>query len=293
MTALRRLSAVALAITTLGGCANDEKVELADIRVLRIGVVPDREEARLRERHRPLIDYLSKETGIDCQLVIPESYKDLLALFLDKKIDLAYFGGYTFVKANRAAGATPLVFRAIDRKFTSVYIAHPETQAESIEDLRGMRFAFGSKLSTSGHLMPRYFMKERGIIPEQFFADVLYSGAHDQTTLLVRNGVVDAGVANLQIVEAMIADDLLTADEVRIIEVTPPYANYVWSLRADLPDDLANAIRSAFLRLSPDDPSHALVLESQYAKVYLPASKHDFEDLERADDLLTIGEQTP
>ena len=293
MTALRRLLALALTATTLGGCSNDENVKLADIKVLRVGVVPDRDEARLRDRHKPLTDYLSRKTGIDCQLVIPESYKDLLALFLDQKIDLAYFGGYTFVKANRAAGAIPLVCRGIDRNFTSVYIAHPEIKAESIEDLQGLHFTFGSELSTSGHLMPRYFMRERGIIPEQFFADVRYSGAHDKTTLLVRNGVVDAGVANFEIVEAMIADGLLAPDDVRIIEVTPSYANYVWSLRADLPDELADTIRAAFLNLSIDDPSHAAILESQSATVYLPASEHDFVDLERAADTLTLVDNLP
>ena len=168
---------------------------------------------------------------------------------------------------------------------------HPDIKAESIEDLRGLRFAFGSELSTSGHFMPRYFMKDRGIIPEQFFADVLYSGAHDKTALLVRNGAVDAGVVNLAIVEAMITDGLLAPDEVRIIEVTPPYANYVWSLRADLPVELADTIRSAFLSLSIDNPSHATILESQSAIVYLPASEHDFEELERAHDALVLVEQ--
>ena len=121
------------------------------------------------------------------------------------------------MKANFEYGAVPLVMRDVDSRFTSVLVVAGEG-FKTFEELQGKRFSFGSKLSTSGHLMPRHFLQvERGVTPEKYFRSILYSEKHDRTAYWVRDGEVDAGVVNAEIIREMFADGRLRPGDVRII----------------------------------------------------------------------------
>lgn len=174
---------------------------------LRIGVLPDESAEALRQRYRLLFEYLEHEAGLTSELVLPADYNDLLTKFGKGEVDIAYFGGMTFVKARAAHGAVPLVMRDVDSRFTSVLLVPGAGPFEKLDDLKDTRFSFGSRLSTSGHLMPRHFLEtEYGIVPEEYFSDVRYSGKHDLTAYRVRDQKVDAGIANSEIVRKMQAD---------------------------------------------------------------------------------------
>ena len=137
--------------------------------VLRIGVLPDENPVLLKQRYTRLVNYLSEATGVPCELVIPKDYDELLSLFLKKEIDLAYFGGFTFIQAHEKVQAVPLVMRGIDMKFQSYILVNKKLNINKLEELKGHSFAFGSRLSTSGHLMPRYYLIDKNIDPEQLF----------------------------------------------------------------------------------------------------------------------------
>jgi len=123
--------------------------------VLRVGILPDVSEENLRKRYGPLLNHLSAKTGFDLNLVLPTDYGDLVRLFRENKVDLAYFGGLTFVQAQVFYNAEPLVMRDVDTRFTSWFLVRKSDPARNLADLKGKVFSFGSRLSTSGHLMPR------------------------------------------------------------------------------------------------------------------------------------------
>lgn len=248
---------------------------------LRVGVLPDESAEHLRQRYEPLLDHLSKHLQIACELVIPSSYGELLNLFNERSIDLAYFGGYTYIKARQQAGAIPLVMRRIDIRFTSYFLVASDNPAESLQDLRDKTISFGSKLSTSGHLMPRFFLEQQNIVPESFFNGVEYSGAHDKTAYRVRDGRVDIGVANAATVRSMLKDGRLDKDDIRIFWETPPYADYVWALQPEFDEATRAAMRDAFFILTPENDRHAAILAEINAKGFIPADADYFEDLEQ------------
>jgi phosphonate transport system substrate-binding protein len=243
---------------------------------VRIGVLPDESSDALRERFLPLFEFLSHDTGLAYELIIPESYDDLLTKFGAGQIDLAYFGGVTFVKANAGHGAIPIVMRDVDSRFTSVIIVHGESEM-GMRDLRGKQMAFGSKLSTSGHLMPRHFLHNvHEITPEDHFKRIRYSGRHDLTAYWVRDGEVDVGAANSEVVSKMFEDGRLQQGDVRIIWTTPPFADYVWAAHPRVPESRRQAIQQAFLKLSVNDPQHEMVLSNLGAAGFYPASTKNF-----------------
>lgn len=246
---------------------------------LRIGVLPDQDPETLQRRFAPVLEYLSAELQIPCELKIPNSYGQLVEMFHHKEVELAYFGGYSFIKAQQNDQARSLVMRRIDTRFTSYLLVHADSEARNIEDLRGKRLAFGSTLSTSGHLMPRHFLQKMNLEPEVYFSSVEYSGAHDKTVYWVRDGRADVGATNANTVRTMLQKGLVNANEVRVLWETPPYADYVWAIAPTLNDELASKISNAFLQLTPENADHRKILHELNATGYIPADPEYFSDL--------------
>ncbi len=247
------------------------------IDILKVGVIPDRSEASIIATYTPLLEHIKSETGIDYELIIPPTYEGLLEMFRDKEVDMALFGAITYAHANIKYGAIPLALRDIDLKFSSVVLVTTDNPAKNIFDLKGSKFAFGTKLSTSGHLMPRYFLEEREIFAETFFDTVLYTGAHDKTAKLIRDGVVDAGVLNTKIADAMYQDGRIDTGEVKVIWESPTYANYVWAVQPYVKELLQQQLVKAFLSLQSENDRHLKILAANSAKYYLPARNEFFK----------------
>ncbi len=279
---MRKFGFLCLLITlciSLSGCPSKKEESEPGISRLRISILPDESKEKLLERYTPLFEYLSREIGATYELIIPQSYSELLELFHEGKVDLAYFGGFTFLKAYFTDGAVPLVMRDIDTRFTSYYLINAGNPAKDISELRGKRLSFGSRLSTSGHLMPRYYLKEKEIVPEDFFSDVIYSDNHESTAFHVRDGLADLGVANAAVINRMFKGGQLDKNEVHILGETPPYPDYVWALHPSVDKNIQKKIMKAFLRLSGDNNSHGGILSAVDAGRFLPAEVSDFNKL--------------
>ncbi len=245
--------------------------------ILRVGVLPDESVEMLHQRYDLLLDYLSRETGIEFKLVLPSDYNELIQLFRDHEVDLAYFGGLTFVQAHVFHHAEPLVMREVDTRFTTWFLTMDSDPTHNLADFKGKVFTFGSRLSTSGHLMPRHYMQtEKQITPEEFFTEVRYSGAHDKTAYLVRDGEVDLGAANSEIIRTMLRDGRLKENDVRVLWETPPYPDYVWALHGHFSESIKTRLRNAFLGLDASNAVHGKILAGIDAGAFLPAGTSDF-----------------
>jgi phosphonate transport system substrate-binding protein len=276
---------VASAVVSIG-CAS--KTQSADPEVLRVGVLPDDAPEELQRRNAPLLAYLSSALNRRFDLIIPLTYEEFERDAEAGRYDLVYFGGYTFVQ--QRSGFVPLVMRDIDTKFVSYLLVRRDDPAQTIMDLRGRKLIFGSRLSTSGHLMPRYFLKEMGIRPEEFFAEVRYSGSHDRTAAAVLSKEADVGAANSQVIDNMLQTGRLRRNSLRILWRTPPYPDYVWAVSKDLDKKLRGQLLEAFLDLSQADVRHREILAHQGTRFFLPAAAEDFVPLERiAEEIGLLG----
>jgi phosphonate transport system substrate-binding protein len=250
---------------------------------LTLGLLPDENPRQLELRYLPLIEAIKGKTGLDVKMILPSSYLDLVELFGAGKVDVAYFGGYTFILANERYGAVPLVMRDIDTHFVSHVLVHKDNSAvQELSDLRGARFSFGSRQSTSGHIMPRFHLSTQGIIPEEFFSEIRFSGAHDETVQRVADGTVDAGVANGQIVQRMLENSVNDALPVRVIWQSPAYVNYVRAVQSAMSEETQRAIKEVFLSLSRGNKDHRRFLDAIGAAYFLPTKSSDFDNLRRA-----------
>lgn len=278
-TACRALLLVLVACVAVTGCEADRQFIPETIIV---SVLPDQSSDNIPSRFAPLIDYLQATTGRSMQLVMADDYSALLQSFVNQDVHLAFFGGLTYVRAEEAAGAEPLVLRDVDVAFRSCYVTGADDQRLFLEDFEDSAFSFGPELSTSGHLMPRYFMQRAGIVPEAFFRSVQHSEGHDQTALQVADSVVDIGVMNCSIYDELVEAGTISDREVRLLTKTPAYVNYVWAIQPAIDEQLKRELVDAFLALDIADAEHEAILRPLRAGVFLPAGRADFEDVRRA-----------
>ena len=251
--------------------------------VLRVSAIPDEAPTELQRKFAPLGAYLEAETGMKVSFVPVTDYAAVVEALATRKIDLAWFGGFTFVQAKiRTNGtAVPLVQRVEDSKFTSKFITASDS-IHSLADLKGKTFAFGAPSSTSGHLMPRYFLSLESLNPDKDFKNVAFSGAHDATVAFVQAGKVDAGVLNASVWDKLVEQKKVDTSKVRVFATTPPYFDYNWTVRGDLDPKLQDKLRQAFLKLDPANPAHKEIMALQRASKFIPTKAENYKGIEAA-----------
>jgi phosphonate transport system substrate-binding protein len=253
--------------------------------VLRVSAIPDENPQELLRIYEPFVAYLTKELGVPVKFVPVVDYAATVEGLGAKKLDLAWYGGFTSVQAVRRTGgtATRLVMRKEDAEFKSVFVTRPDTGITKLADLKGKTFAFGSVSSTSGHLMPRYFLLQNKIDPDRDFAQKpAFSGAHDATVLWVEGGRVDAGALNFLVWDKLVQEKKVDTSKVKVFWTTPPYVDYVWTARGELDQGLRERIASAFLKLKYDNPEHRKLLDLHRTKGYVRARDADWKGIEEA-----------
>ena len=251
--------------------------------VLRVTAIPDESPTELARKAAPLVKYLEAKLGMKVEFTPVTDYAASVETLVNGKVDLAWFGGFTFVQASVRSGGKviPLVQREEDERFRSVFIT-ADPAIKTLADLKGKDVSFGSQSSTSGHLMPRSVLLAAGIDPDKDFKRVAYSGAHDATIAAVAAGKVQAGALNISVWEKFVADKKVDTDKVRVIFTTPPYYDYNWSVSTAMPEALRTKLTQAFLALDRSTPEGKEILELQRATRFVPTRAENYNGIEAA-----------
>ncbi len=251
---------------------------------LKVSAIPDESPTELQRKFTPLGKYLEAKIGMPIEFIPVTDYAATVEGLAAKKLDMVWYGGFTFVQAKiRTQGtAIPLVQRAEDEKFQSVFITQPNSGINNLADLKGKTFTFGSQSSTSGHLMPRSFLLQHGLDPDKDFRRIAFSGAHDATALQVAGGKVDAGALNISVWNKLLEEKKLDPSQVKVFYTTPPYYDYNWTVRGDLDAALIQKLKDAFLGLDPNQPEHKDILALQRASRFIPTKPENYQGIEDA-----------
>jgi phosphonate transport system substrate-binding protein len=251
--------------------------------VFRITAIPDESPTELARKAEPLVKYLESKLGMKVEYTPVTDYAAAVETLVNKKVDMAWFGGFTFVQAHHRSNGKviPIVQREEDEKFRSVFISS-DPAIKTLADLKGKDVSFGSQSSTSGHLMPRSFLLQAGLDPDKDFKRVAYSGAHDATIAAVASGKVQAGALNISVWEKFIADKKVDTDKVKVIFTTPPYYDYNWTVHADMPAATREKLSAALLGLTKDTAEGKAILELQRATRFIPSKVENYKGIENA-----------
>jgi phosphonate transport system substrate-binding protein len=275
------LSGVVAALLLVGSALSAAGDEL---QVLRISAIPDEAPTELLRKFEPLQKYLEQQLGLPVKFTPVIDYAASVEALAAGKVDMVWYGGFTHVQARRRTNgvAYAIVMRESDLTFHSRFITRVDSGINSLEDLKGKTFAFGSVSSTSGHLMPRYFLQQAGLKPEEDFKRFSFSGAHDATAKWVETGKVDAGALNGAVWDKLVREGKVDTAKVKVFWTTPPYVDYNWTVRGGLDRQLISRIARAFLNLDYDNPEQRPILDLQRAKAYVLAFEDDFDGITSA-----------
>jgi phosphonate transport system substrate-binding protein len=251
---------------------------------LRVTTIPEEAATEQVRKFTPLANYLEKQLGMKVQFTPVTDYPAAVESLVNKKVELVWFGGLTFVQASIRSGGkvVPLAQREEDTKFQSVFIAKTNSGIKGLADMKGKQVSFGSQSSTSGHLMPRSILLQAKIDPEKDFKRIAYSGAHDATIASVVSGKVDAAALDITVWKKFVTENKVNTQDVDVFFTTPPFFNYNWSVHADMPADLREKIKAALLGLNPANPEHAEILRLNRATRYVPTTPENYKGLESA-----------
>ena len=294
MTPLRIFTAV-LTILLAAGCGEPSAEEVAastgaagggETTVLRFTAIPDENSTELERRFAPVADYLAAALGVQVEYVPVIDYPGSVEAFKNGDVQLAWFGGYTGIQARRAVeGARAIAQGEADPTFRSYFIAHKDTGIERRDsfpmDLAGKTFSFGSQGSTSGRLMPHFYIRQNtGKSPEEFFGKLPeFSKAHDKTAEWVQTGRVQAGALNYKTYDRMVEDGTIDPEVCRIVWVTPEYPDYNWTAHPKLDEwfgaGFIDKLQAALIAM--DDPD---LLAAVTRNKLIAARNEDFAAIE-------------
>jgi phosphonate transport system substrate-binding protein len=259
---------------------------------LTAGAIPDQDPEKLQRLYTKLADYLEAELGVPVEYQPVTDYTAAVTAFKVGDLDLVWFGGLTGVQARlQVEGAQAIAQRDIDEQFHSVFIANTGSgiqelaDIQDLEQLKGHTFTFGSESSTSGRLMPQYFLQTAGVNPdEDFKGEVGFSGNHDATIKLVESGTYDAGALNEQVWLSRLAEGAIDDSKVKVIWRTPPYYDYHWVVSPDVEErygeGFTEKLQIALTSLDPAVPEEQEILDLFGAEAFIPTQNENYAQIE-------------
>jgi phosphonate transport system substrate-binding protein len=248
---------------------------------LRVGLLPQIDPATEMRDQTPFAVYVESATSSSVDLVIGKTYASMVETLCAGGDDVAQLGGLTYLQAAKRCGAEPLVQRDVDKTFHSVFVTAADSPIQSLKDLAGHSFTFGSPDSGSGHLMPAFFMREAGVDPA-VVKGAQYSGAHDKTLVAVATKKVDAGAMSETVFKKMIAEGKVDPKSVRVFYTSPPFVDNVWVARKDLDPKVKDAFTKALLALDGANPEQRAILDKFGAGKFAKASDAEYTALRAA-----------
>ncbi|MEA5451558.1 putative selenate ABC transporter substrate-binding protein [Leptolyngbya sp. CCNP1308] len=259
---------------------------------LTTGAIPDQDPELLQRLYSKLADYLEAELGVPVEYKPVTDYAAAVTAFKVGDLDLVWFGGLTGVQARlQVPGAEAIAQRDIDEQFHSVFIANTATglkefsEIQELPQIKGRTFTFGSESSTSGRLMPQYFMEEAGLDTTQDFkGEVGFSGNHDTTIKLVEAGTYEVGALNEQVWLDRVAEGAVDTTKVAVIWRTPPYYDYHWVISPEVDerygDGFAEKVQAALMALDPAVPEHKEILDLFGAERFIATENDNYAEIE-------------
>lgn len=267
----------AILISGCGGADTAKTEKKQD--VLRVGLVPNQAPDKIKAQYEPFRKYLSEKLNMPVELFVATDYAGVVEAMANDKLDVAYFGGLTYVQAKQRAKIHPIVTE-IDQetnttKYYSLIIAPVEKNLNAVSEIKGKVFAFGDISSTSGSLYPRVMLDKAGIKVPDGLKNAVYTGGHDATAQAVQNATVDAGGIEGRILKRLIARGVVDEKKIKVLE-RHLVEGYPWVVRDSLDKQLEAKIVDAFLTMK--DPS---VLDLMRAAAFAKVTDANYAEAEQ------------
>lgn len=244
-----------------------------------IGLIPEQNIFRQRERYLVLRKYLSERLGITVNFTSLSRYGNILDRFRTERMDGAFFGSFTYALAHRQLGVEPLV-RPVNLDGTSTYhgyiFVRKDSGISTAAHMRGKRFAFVDHATTAGYLFPLAYFRSSGISnPEAYLGQSLFTGSHDAAILAVLNKEADIGSAKNTIYDQLAGENRRIEQELVILAASGVVPQNCLAVRKDLDPALKADLQRILLDMEKNAEG-AEVLRQFAARGFLETNDRDY-----------------
>lgn len=244
-----------------------------------VGLIPELNIFKQKQRFRLLGEYLTKKTGVPVEFTILTRYGNIVDNFTVEKLDGAFFGSFTGALAIRKLGVVPLA-RPVNLDGSSTYhgflLVRKDSGIVSVKEMRGKRMAYVDKATTAGYIFPLAYLKEHGVSGDAgFFRETFFTGSHDAAIIAVLDGKADVAAAKHSVYDRVAKENPRVAKELAVIAESAKVPSNGLCVRADLPDDLQKKLKKALLDLE-SDPAGQAVLAEFGARRFIETTKEDY-----------------
>ncbi|MAS95854.1 MAG: putative selenate ABC transporter substrate-binding protein [Verrucomicrobiales bacterium] len=286
----------ALAIVGCGGddaatpdSNNDSASSDAAEATLYISAIPDEKITDQKAKFDKLAEYLSEKLGVPAEFVFSKDYADSVTKFKNGEVHLVWFGGLSGVQARMAVeGSQAIAQGKADPKYKSYFIANKSTGLKESADfpaaIKDMTFTFGSPGSTSGRLMPTFFIMQNngGVAPDEWFATepgYQATGGHVATANAVADGTYQTGALNYKTYDSLVAEDPKIAENTVKIWTTPFYADYNFTIHPEVEKAFGEGFIGKVQTALIEAPADSDTLKAINREAIIPAKNEDFDGI--------------
>jgi phosphonate transport system substrate-binding protein len=233
---------------------------------LRYGVITTETGEALSSTYKKFDDYLAKALGVKTEMFFAAEYAAVIEALKSNRIQLAqlYAGSYAAAyDAIPGNDIEPLVMNVASGAmgYHSYLVVKADSPYKKLEDMKGKKIAMSDPNSTSGYIMPMYYLHKQGINLHDYFSEAVFAGGHEPALLALYNGTFD-GVFTWRFpnhsggtIKRMEEKGMLPKGVFREIWETPGMApNDPWTVRKSAPADLKADLRKALLELPKSEP---------------------------------------
>jgi phosphonate transport system substrate-binding protein len=283
---LNRRLATQLAAVALLCCALPLHAQGKNPDKLRVALLPDENAASIIQNAQPLKRHLAQVLGKEIEITVTTDYSSMIEAMRFGRIEVAYFGPFSYVLAKSKAPAIEPFAVGVERgspTYQSVLIATAGGPVKTLADVRGKPFGFGDQASMSSHLAPRaHLLKKYQLDGEKDYRPV-HLGTHDAVARAVQAGQVPAGALSKPILDSLITRGIVDGSKIVQLDLSAPIPNYPVVMQADLAPALKQAIRAAFLDLKDKE-----ILKSFRVEAFAPTDDQAYDVLRETAAILKL-----
>lgn len=262
---------------------------------LRLLVPPVLERATVEKAYARLDDYLARQLGVPVELVIGESYDDVVSRTAAGDFDAVMLSPLTYALAMERQRLPCLVQMIGDGSATAAgyIVVRDDSPIHSVSDLPGARFGFVDRASTSGFVYPVKLMLDSGIDPKKHLGSLEFLGNHEAVLLAVLDGRIDAGATYQGALGALRRSRDVDPLSFRIIAKTERTPRDILCVRKDLPEAVQVELRRLLLLLTVRDRVGRELLSPLSVNGFTPADDTAYDGVRRVAAQVRAWDETP
>ena len=301
---LRSILAIALAGTILGVACTPNPLESegssistkpseandsGKIEVLNIAIIPWQSSGKHEAKIEILADYLQSALKVPVNIEITKDYDTSVDLLVEGKVQMAYLGPFTYVKAKERNPQLEPIVAHIEKStgrpwYSSTIVVKTDSGINKVEDLKNKRFGFVSQSSTSGYLVPSGQFKKIGLVAERDFAAINYAGSHDKNVDALAAGKIDAIAIDKATLLRARDSGLIPPEGYKVIWESDPIPNSPIVISSMLSSQFQLTLKKALINA----PEGVVSVGGSESDGYTLVRDEDYETIRQLQELLEL-----